>query len=303
MPKRSFLSYLVTASWSLNKIFIHCSYGLIGPSGCGKTTLLSSILGMKQLDHGTINVLGQEVIYEKQSKISHLIGYMPQENALVPELTIKETINYFGNIYQMDQKLLSQRLKMICDLLDLHDVNKRVDQLSGGGIRRVSFAAALIHNPEILILDEPTVGLDSILREKIWTFLIESAKTSKTTVIITTHYIAEAEKSDCCGLMKNGTLLMEDKPYNIYKKLGVENLEEAFLTLCIRENAKMNKNRLNDERPQCSHELINDIKIEKDNKVSTEITKNLVYDKRKKFSKQTINALFSKEFIRIIRQP
>ncbi|CAG9805440.1 unnamed protein product [Chironomus riparius] len=278
-------------------------YGLIGPSGCGKTTLLSCILGMKQLDEGTINVLGQEVSYKNPSKFPHRIGYMPQETALVPELTIKETLNYFGNIYQMNPSLMKQRLIMICDLLDLHDGNKRVNHLSGGGKRRVSFAAALIHNPEILILDEPTVGLDSILREKIWKFQIESTKLSNTTVIITTHYIAEAEKSDCCGLMKNGVLLIEDSPQNIFKNLGVQNLEEAFLNLCIRENTGNNKNSLNDERPQCSHEFVNHKKVKEETKLSTETTKDLIHEKKKKFSNQTIKALLNKELVRIFRQP
>ena len=258
---------------------------------------------MKQLDDGTINVLGQDVSYENPSKFPHRIGYMPQETSLVPELTIKETLNYFGNINQMNPTLLKQRLIMICELLDLHDVNKRVNHLSGGGKRRVSFAAALIHNPEILILDEPTVGLDSLLREKIWKFLIDSTKSSNMTVIITTHYIAEAEQSDCCGLMKNGVLLIEDRPQNIYRNLGVQNLEEAFLNLCIRENVANHKSSLNDDLPQCSQDFVHHKKGKEENKVAIENENNQIYDKIKKFSKQTIKALLNKELVRIFRQP
>jgi len=276
---------------------------LIGPSGCGKTTLLSCMLGMKQLDGGTIKVLGEEISYEKPTKFPHLIGYMPQETALVPELTIKETLNYFGNIFQMDQVLLKQQLIMICDLLELRDLNNRIQNLSGGEKRRVSFAAALIHDPQILMLDEPTVGLDSMLREKIWNFLIESTRSSNMTVIITTHYIAEAEKSNCCGLMKNGMLLIEDKPQNIFRTLSIQNLEEAFLELSLKENTETNNNNVNVKKPQCSHQMIRKRVVKEEAKISTEHQQNQVYDKRKKFSKQTQNALFTKELVRILRQP
>ncbi|CAG9805436.1 unnamed protein product [Chironomus riparius] len=282
-------------------------YGLIGPSGCGKTTLLSSILGMKQLDSGTIKVLGQKVVYEKSSKFSNMIGYMPQETALVPELTIKETLNYFGNIYQMNQILLKQRLIMICDLLELNDVNKQVNHLSGGGKRRVSFAAALIHDPKILILDEPTVGLDSILREKIWTFLIDSTKSSNMSVIITTHYIAEAERSNYCGLMINGVLLADDHPKNILAKFGVLNLEEAFLALCLSKKSKAEgcaSNGVHFPNSASTFDGSNSIHAD-DSSNSTKINENIIVelDKRKTFSGQTFRALFKKEVIRIRRQP
>ncbi|XP_070493598.1 ABC transporter G family member 20-like [Chironomus tepperi] len=289
----------------LNKINLKVQtgsiYGLIGPSGCGKTTLLSCILGMKQLDGGTIRVLGEEVSYENPTKFPHLIGFMPQEVALVPELTIKEILEYFGNIFQMNPILLKQRLIMICELLELTDVNKRIEQLSGGEKRRVSFAAALIHDPKIVILDEPTVGLDSILREKIWEFLIESTKSSNMTVIITTHYISEAEKATCCGLMSNGELLIEDKPQNIFRNLGVNNLEEAFLNLYTQEKTRITKNSLNNEKPQSNREL--EIDKEEVAKMSNGVAHNLTYAKRKMFSKQTVKALLMKEVVRIRRQP
>ncbi|KAL7037052.1 hypothetical protein ACKWTF_009053 [Chironomus riparius] len=269
-------------------------YSLIGASGCGKTTLLTCILGMNQLDDGTIKILGHEVSVDKPSKFPQLIGYMPQQTSLVPELTVNETLSYFGNIYQMNQVLLKQQAKFICDLLELNDVNKQVNQLSGGEKRRVSFAAALIHNPKIVILDEPTVGLDSILREKIWTFLIDSTKSSNMSVIITTHYIAEAEKSNCCGLMKNGKLIIEDSPQNIFQSLNVSNLEEAFYRLCLLKNEDA------DFQPSCSSikmQQIDQIPLAVDEILETFV------NTRKSFYGPTLKALFRKEMQRIRRQP
>ncbi|XP_070493446.1 ABC transporter G family member 20-like isoform X2 [Chironomus tepperi] len=226
---------------------------------------------------------------------------MPQETALVPELTIKETLNYFGNIYQMNQILLNQRFKMICNLLELTDVNKRLEHLSGGEKRRVSFAAALIHDPKIVLLDEPTVGLDSILREKIWTFLIEATRSSDMTVIITTHYIAEAEKSDCCGLMRDGILLAQDSPQNIFSNLEVSNLEEAFYMLCLPKNLSITQNTQdNDLQSHCSSITVN----EKRQTSPNDDNKLISFKKtRKSFCFQTLKALYDKEMQRMRRQP
>lgn len=117
---------------------------------------------------------------------------MPQEIALVDEFTIKETLFYFGRICGMAEERIQERFKLLHELLELPDPDRFVVNLSGGQKRRVSFAAAMVHEPELLILDEPTVGLDPILREKIWAFLIENTRSSKLAVIITTHYIEEA---------------------------------------------------------------------------------------------------------------
>lgn len=249
---------------------------------------------MKQLDCGSIRVLGHEVKFERPPKVAHLIGYMPQNTALIPELTIRETLFYFGNIFQMKEKVLKQRYEMIKELLELPSENRRIELLSGGQKRRVSIAASIIHNPLILILDEPTVGLDSLLREKIWNFLLDATRTSKLSVIITTHYISEAEQADRCGLMRDGVLLAEDSPKNIMTRFEATSLDEAFLNLCLLKKSIPEIQTLNSDSLCISDDknaeiVINDGIVES-------------FEKRKKFSSQTIGAILTKEYIRLKRQ-
>ena len=175
-------------------------YGLLGASGCGKTTLLSCIVGVKFLNDGKINVLGATPGIKGSGVPGPRIGYMPQEIALVEEFSIKEVIYYFGRIYGMTAERIRERYKLLKELLDLPPGSRQVGKCSGGQRRRVSFAAAMVHEPELLILDEPTVGLDPILREKIWEFLVETTRTSKLAVIITTHYIEEAKQANCVSI-------------------------------------------------------------------------------------------------------
>ncbi|KAG5680648.1 hypothetical protein PVAND_010142 [Polypedilum vanderplanki] len=265
-------------------------YALIGASGCGKTTLLSCILGMKELDSGTIKVLGHKVTSKKQNKVARSIGFMPQDIALSPQLTIGETLKYFGNIFLMSEQKLEERSHMIKELLELPPDDRLIENLSGGQRRRVSLAAAIIHNPQILILDEPTVGVDSILRDKIWKFLIKSTRESNLSIIITTHYISEAQQSDRCGMMRDGVLLAEDSPRNILLKYEADSLDEAFLNLC-----KLNKQVLpNSQNPievVCDGYVKNDIGAgqEKIDELSHFKGKLLYYI-------QIISALFSKEW-------
>ena len=143
-----------------------CRYGLLGPSGCGKTTLLSCLVGRRSLDSGEMVVLGGKPGSGGSGVPGPRVGYMPQELALYPEFTIAETVEYFGRIYKLEQSFVRDQLDCICKLLDLPPGDRRVKTLSGGQQRRVSFATAMFHDPELLILDEPTVGVDSQLRHR-----------------------------------------------------------------------------------------------------------------------------------------
>lgn len=279
----------------------------MGASGCGKTTLLSCIIGMIPLDGGQITALGQKTKENEIQKAGPRIGYMPQETALIGELTIKETIYYFGRIFQIDIEKLRERYKMIVNLLELPRGDQRVEECSGGQQRRVSFAAAMIHEPDLLILDEPTVGLDPILREKIWDFMLHVTRTSKLAIIITTHYIDEAKQADRCGLMRNGILLAEDTPRNIISKHEVENLEEAFLRLCTKQG--LTEDEIDSDRTlgrgihlQENLEL-EEIQDHIESFDQTPPTAEKLPAERKEYAWTTLRALFTKNYLQMKRQP
>ncbi|EDW12203.1 ABC transporter G family member 20 [Drosophila mojavensis] len=217
-------------------------YGLLGASGCGKTTLLSCIVGQRNLNGGEVTVLGVKPGQPGSGVPGSRVGFMPQEIALVEEMTVKETLFYFGRIYGLTDDRIREKFKILKDLLQLPSAGQMIKQCSGGQQRRLSFACAMIHDPELLILDEPTVGLDPMLREKIWDFLVETTRNSKLAVIITTHYIEEAKQANYIGLMRNGVLLAEDTPTNIMIKFGTQSIEDAFLILSQRQG---NEDQLN----------------------------------------------------------
>ncbi|KAI3363418.1 hypothetical protein L3Q82_012042 [Scortum barcoo] len=208
------------------------SYGLLGPSGCGKTTLLKCIVGTLKISRGHITVLGKPPAFPGHDVPGRMVGYMPQELALYNEFTISDTLTFFGRIHGLTSKETRARMDFLIDFLDLPQKQSLVRNLSGGQRRRVSLGAALLQNPELLILDEPTVGVDPVLRAKIWQHLVEIVKTGKVSVIITTHYIEEARQANVVGLMRNGHLLAEGPPEAVMKQHSATTLEHAFLQLC-----------------------------------------------------------------------
>ncbi|CAG9760962.1 unnamed protein product [Ceutorhynchus assimilis] len=206
-------------------------YGLLGASGCGKTTLLSCMVGRKSINSGEIWVLGGTPGEKGSGVPGPRVGYMPQEIALVGEFTVRDAVFYFGRILNMPETLISERFEKLSMLLDLPPDDRFLKNCSGGQQRRVSFAAAMVHMPELLILDEPTAGVDPLLRDKIWNYLVEIVHSEKIAVIITTHYIEEARRANKIGLMRNGKLLAEESPARLLQLFHTETLEEAFLIL------------------------------------------------------------------------
>ncbi|XP_057368473.1 ABC transporter G family member 20-like [Daphnia carinata] len=210
-------------------------YGLLGASGCGKTTLLSCLVGRRSLNSGEILVLGHEPGTTESGVPGPRVGYMPQELALYGDFTIKETLQYFGRIYNLQPSFVDSQLEFLSNLLDLPPSIRYVKTLSGGQQRRVSFAVALFHEPELLILDEPTVGVDPLLRRSIWNHLIRQSVDHGRTVIVTTHYIEEAREAHTIGMMRSGRLLAEESPKNLLRDSRRPSLEDAFLKLCMDE--------------------------------------------------------------------
>ncbi|XP_045554502.1 LOW QUALITY PROTEIN: ABC transporter G family member 20 [Salmo salar] len=207
-------------------------YGLLGPSGCGKTTLLKCILGTLKISRGHISVLGKPPAFPGHQVPGRMVGYMPQDLALYNEFSISATLTFFGRIHGLSATDTQARMDFLVDFLDLPHNSSLVGKLSGGQKRRVSLGAALLQNPQLLILDEPTVGVDPVLRAKIWQHLVEIVKTGKVSVVITTHYIEEARQANVVGLMRNGRMLAEGEPETMMKQNSAATLEKAFLQLC-----------------------------------------------------------------------
>ncbi|XP_050442438.1 ABC transporter G family member 23-like isoform X2 [Adelges cooleyi] len=197
-------------------------YGLLGPSGCGKTTILNLIIGTETLNSGVINV-------QIESKMD--IGYMPQGICLSKYLTVRETLMYYGSLYSMTEEKIIQKMTELGESLDINYFNSLIKDLSGGQCRRVSLAVSLLHDPKILILDEPTVGLDPILCYNIWDYLASLVKRENRTIIITTHYIQEANKANIIAFMRQGKIIKESSPQSILSFYNTDSLEDAFLQI------------------------------------------------------------------------
>jgi ABC-2 type transport system ATP-binding protein len=200
--------------------------GLLGPSGSGKTTLIKMIAGIDIATKGEVFLLG-----EKMPKLSMLnkIGYMAQADALYGDLTAEENLQFFASMYKLPRAKQKQRIKEVMQLVDLSDhLKKQVKHYSGGMKRRLSLAISLLHEPPILILDEPTVGIDPVLRKVIWDELFK-LKDNGTTIILTTHAMDEVEKCDTVGMIRDGKLIALGSPAELKSATSSSTIEEAFL--------------------------------------------------------------------------
>jgi ABC-2 type transport system ATP-binding protein len=202
-------------------------YGLIGPSGSGKTTLIKMIIGLILADSGSIRVLDADM---PNLEMLERIGYMAQSDALYLELTGRENLAFFASLYPMNKAESRKQQAYVAEVVNLSgELDKKVEAYSGGMKRRLSLAIALVHNPALLILDEPTVGMDPELRLTVWNEFFELKREFHKTIVITTHVMDEAERCDVVSLVRGGRILATGSPAELKAAYGAEDLEEVFL--------------------------------------------------------------------------
>ncbi len=203
-------------------------YGLVGPNGAGKTTLIRILCGLLMPDAGTARVLGWKV---PSFHVRSQIGYMPQGIALYADLTVRQNLSFFGELYDLPRRTLHERVDEVLSLVQLLDrADQRAGGLAGGMQRRVSLALSLLHKPQLLFLDEPTVGVDPRMRNAFWEHFEELAS-QDVTLLITTHIMDEAAHCRTIGFLNQGRLLTQGTPREILERTGESALEAAYTTL------------------------------------------------------------------------
>lgn len=199
------------------------TYGLLGPNGSGKTTLIRLIAGLLRPTAGSLTVLGESM---PSRRILAEIGYMPQTAALYQELTVRENVSFFARIYGVPP------VRAVDEVLEVVGLSERADSpvyiLSGGMRQRASLACALVHHPRLLLLDEPTVGVDPPLRVAFWQYF-HRLNQQGVTIIVSSHVMDEAERCDRLVLLRDGLILAEGSAGELREKAGTSTLEEAFL--------------------------------------------------------------------------
>lgn len=203
--------------------------GLIGPSGCGKSTLMRAIVGVQVIQAGRISVLGLEA---GSPGLRRRIGYATQAPAVYPDLTVAENLRYFASILGAPAGDIDRVMEVVGLSAQRHQPAGR---LSGGQLSRASLAVALLGEPQLLILDEPTVGLDPVLREELWDLFHRLGATRGVTLLISSHVMDEAERCRQLILMRDGAILAHESPSDLCSRTGAPNLEQAFLRLVTHE--------------------------------------------------------------------
>jgi ABC-2 type transport system ATP-binding protein len=201
--------------------------GLLGPSGCGKTTLMRALVGVQRITGGGVEVFGRPA---GSGSLRAEIGYVTQQPSVYDDLTVTENLRFFARILGVPVSRVTECIEIV-DLSEHRD--KVVAQLSGGQGSRVSLAVALLASPRLLVLDEPTVGLDPVLRVELWNSFHRFAEEGAA-VLVSSHVMDEAERCDRLLLMREGRLIADDTPEGLLRATGTDDIERAFLTL-VRE--------------------------------------------------------------------
>lgn len=212
------------------------TFGLIGPNGSGKTTLMRLLLGLGRPTSGTVRVLGRAI---PDRRVAARLGYMTQASALYGELSVRENLAFFGSLYGLSRRTLDSRIPEVLALVDLTDrAGDPVGQLSGGLRQRVSLACALTHQPRLLFLDEPTVGIDPVLRQSFWEYFAR-LNARGVTILVSTHQLDEAARCHRLALLRFGKLLAVDTPDKLRRESGEQDFDAAFLYFARRQAAAM----------------------------------------------------------------
>ncbi len=201
---------------------------LLGVNGAGKTTTIKMLCGLTEPTNGDAYLMGHSV-RRNPAAVKSVIAVSPQETAIAPCLSTRENLELIAGVHGFRKEEQAKKIKELTELLGLESIiNRKAGKLSGGWQRKLSIAMALISEPKILFLDEPTLGLDVLARRDLWEMITRLK--SKTTVVLTTHYMEEAESlSDRIAIMKDGRLILCDTPEQIKKKAGTDDFEEAFI--------------------------------------------------------------------------
>jgi len=210
-------------------------FGLLGPNGAGKTTVIKTLCGLLEPTSGSIWVGGFDVRKEA-AKVKELIGVCPQDTAAYSFLSGRENVELFGNLHTMPKEKLKKNIEDLFEKMSLtEDADRRLGKYSGGMKRRTNLIMALVHDPEIAFLDEPTVAMDPQSRHAVWDFIKGLKKRGKT-IILTTHYMEEAEElCDRIGIIDHGKLIALGSPNQLKEKFNAKDLEEVFIGLTGRK--------------------------------------------------------------------
>ncbi|HEX4057541.1 MAG TPA: ABC transporter ATP-binding protein [Galbitalea sp.] len=206
--------------------------GLLGPSGSGKSTLMRAIVGAQRIASGTVTVLGQ---HAGSAGLRKRIGYVTQAPSVYEDLTVTQNLKYFGSVIGAPTSDID---RVLSEVELTPQAKQLVGSLSGGQLNRVSLAVALLGRPEVLVLDEPTVGLDPVLRHDLWELFAQLAK-SGVSLLVSSHVMDEARRCDRILLLHNGDLLADETPDELLKETKTQDADDAFLALIARANRRV----------------------------------------------------------------
>ncbi len=202
--------------------------GLLGPSGCGKTTLMRCIVGVQKMQGGTVRVLGEE---SGRPALRRRVGYVTQAPSVYDDLTVRENLRFFASVLGASRSRIDVAVATVGLQSSMHSLAGR---LSGGQRSRVSLAVAMLSEPEVLVLDEPTVGLDPVLRRQLWGTFADLAHTG-VAIIVSSHVMDEAQRCDRLMLMREGELIADEEPEALLARTNAADIEAAFLALVDNE--------------------------------------------------------------------